>query len=343
MTPPHWDDGEKQNYSASAYRVLLILLLLMQHRALSLGELNRLLADHEAIGRTFNSETITKYINTLRSVGCNIPYANRRNRFCYSLLQNPFPLGLSAEELSVAGKIARLLAEHDDEELFIKYHNLLQRVGWLLAEEQKQLLNECLDSPGPNGPDRPSGSGTTGIFPSDAVQEQARRYKQWCRDGQVLMLDMKLEVGASQPDRLMLEPQQVSREGRSYYLTGVDRLTQQRVKLQLSRISYARQLPSRVHGRSKQVTVVFQVTGRLAKTYRPYPKEEVLSSVDQSVRVVKARTDDTMSLVRRLLKYGTFCEVLSPAYVREALRQEVERLMVCLKNGRPGSFSGIRL
>lgn len=308
---------DRGNYNVSAYRVLYILLLLTRYRSLSLPELNANLLENPLIGRAYNSETITKYINTLRRVGCEIPRANSRHHFCYKLMKNPFPLPLTEEEFYAAHRLLEILASQPDEDLHISYSNILRKVAWSVGEEEFAHLLLEMSPPVPDDKIR-------------RYRSLMSRYRKLCKDGQAL--DVIYEGQEEEEGELLsLEPSRVVQEGGHLYLVGIDRRSCQRVKLDLELIRSYRQLPFKVQSRLRVVSVVFELTGRLAKTYRLYPEETLLAESSDRIRV-KARTEDYQPLLKRLLKYGSCCEVISPTYVRHEMEAKVESLLSVLSS-----------
>jgi predicted DNA-binding transcriptional regulator YafY len=312
------------NLNISAYRVLYILLHLVRFQALNVMEINHLLSENALIAKTFHEETISSYINTLRKLGCPIQRPSSRNGFKYQLKYPPFPLHLNDEELEILQKLLILVSSQPDEELHIEFLDILQKIKWALPSAKQELL--MLE---------------TNPLPLHASVEQhrelLRKYRKLCRDALVLKVVYEVDGGANTPASttlLTIEPSQVVQEGQRLYLVGVDREKHQRVKLNLEKIVSHRQLPSKIEHRLKPVNIVFQLTGRLAKTYRLYPDETVVEKT-KTTFTIRAKTSDYASLLTRLLKYGIHCEVLSPAYIRQEMKQHVERLLSGLSQESP--------
>ena len=303
--------SESLNYSVSAYRVLYILLLLVKHRCLALAELNTCLLENPLINRAYNSETITKYINTLRQVGCDIPRANSQTNFQYQLVKNPFPIALQDDELLAANKLLMLLASQPDEVLHVNYYNVLKKVAWAIpGEVQIQMM-----------------FGNNGLLLSDSSsveREQLTRFRELCKDAQVLEIGYAMDSG--EEVKLRVEPSRVILSDNILYLVGMDRHNLRRVKLRLDAICDVRQLPFKVQHKVKLTSVVFAVKGRLAKTYRLFPGEAQVSS-EPGRLVIRAKTDDYQELLSRLMRYGYACEVVSPVYAREEMRERIARLL----------------
>jgi len=312
--PNSMESWEKQNVNISAYRVLYILLLLVQHQSMRMTTLNKHLYENPLIQRTYNSETITKYINTLRKVGCHIPRSSSRYGYHYVLQENPFPLRADDDEIEVACKLLSLLSGQSDESLHVGYHDFLQKAAWMLDSDQKQKLLEQIED----------------ILPPLSVQQRRtllKQYKEYCMDALVLDLDYKLD--GMQKEHFIVEPLRVVQEGKQIFLLGSDRINKSQVKLNIENITACRQMHSKIHSASHTTTVTFQLYGRLAKTYRLYPGEEVVFQYGETLQI-KAKIDDVQGLMSRLLKYNHNCQVISPAPIRQQMHSHIKQLIKVL-------------
>ncbi|WP_373532438.1 helix-turn-helix transcriptional regulator [Vampirovibrio sp.] len=305
-----------QNINISAYRVLFILLMLVRYRSLNLVELNRHLYDNPMIGRGYNSETLTKYINTLREAGCRIPRSTNRNDYCYELFRNPFLLHLEPQEISVARKLMHLLAKHPDEALYQDYRRFMEGLAWSLGTPGFLELDE-----------------DTALIPATPYRdislwrERFNEFQQYCQDAFALQLQyLDPECGEME---LLIEPYELIERGRRLLLLGLDRSTQEQRVLDLERVGSVRQLPSKNRRPPTQMSVVFALYGRLAKSYRFYPDETVVYRAEQEIHV-KARVTETSGLMLRLLKYGTSCQVLSPESLRDNMKHHVQSLLTAM-------------
>lgn len=294
---------DRATFNISAYRVLYILLLLVQHRSLSLSLLNQFFMENPLISRAYNSETITKYINTLRKLDCRIPKAGNANNFSYELLKHPFPLVLTDAEVKAAQQLLYLLASQPDEELHIRYYQFLQTVAWAISDEAQETMLFDIEQ----------------LFLSPSLQKKRQLlafYKKLCREA--LVLEINYHRDENDIARFILEPNRVLMDGRGIFLLGVNTLNYQMVKLNLEKIVSCKQLPFKSQNRLKEITVVFELKNRMARTYRLYPGETIVMQSPEALQV-KIKTDDDSSLIRRLAKYGDQCEIIAPQSMREQM------------------------
>lgn len=309
------------NLNISAYRVLYVLLLLVQYRGLTAAEMNRFLNENPLIERTYNAETLTKYINTLREAGCAIPRSTNRSEYAYELLRSPFPLPMPADDVAMAMRLLGVLTQHPDGALYDAFQSFLARLDWHLAEPPVSWLTTSdVDARVP----------VSDPGDADALQrtrQQMTQYRRYCQDAFLLRLVYDAEDVAIQ-----IEPHEVVLQGRRLLLLGMDAHSYQPVRLDVARIRSVEQLPMKNKRAGRQVTVVFALLGRLSHSYRLYPHEKVIYRNGHELHV-KARVLDVDSLLARLLKYGEACQVLSPRSLRQRVRDHVAVLLDTLNTG----------
>jgi predicted DNA-binding transcriptional regulator YafY len=302
------------NMSISAYRVLYILLMLVRYRHLSLLELNRHLSENPLIGRAYNNETISKYVNTLRIAGCHIPKASNRNDYQYEMSKTPFTLQLSKEEIEVTGKLLAVLSRQADENLTRDYRDFLDHLSWAV---------ELPDSPNETSVDEPV------IFYELAYHRKLMNtYRQYCQDAFHLRLDYRLP---NSDVRLVLyvEPQDVIQRNDGLILYALDCQSQENLTLKLSRIEDVKQLPSKNRRVKGSIVTTFALYDRLAKSYRLYPGEWIIYQ-NASELHIKSKLQDVDTFLDRVMKYGTGCQILTPERLRDCLRERTEALLKAL-------------
>ncbi len=307
---------EQQKINISAYRVLYILSLLIQHKSLSLDEVNHYLLNNPVIGRTYNNETITKYINTLRFLGCDIPRSSSRNHFRYELRKNPFTHVLSDDLIDMARRVSLELQRQPDEALSQHYDAFLTKVSWMLGEAPDYFTvpEETLNL---------ETSSAEALLESKELQlrrETFKKFQGFCQEG--LVLELLYRLSSDQVVLMNVEPNKVLVEETAMHLFALDCKHQKPVKLKLSNVLTVAQLPTKSKKNMPQVTVVFQLYGRLAKSYRLYPDEEVAFRQENTIQV-RSKSLYYPQLMRRLLKYGDSCQIISPSYVRDECRARI--------------------
>ncbi len=294
----------------SAYRLLLVYRLLSQHEKITLDDLNKFLLSNPMVQRTFTHETLNKYLYTLSLIGCRISRQDVQNNSVYTLESHPFQLEPSESETALFKIVFDLLSLHPLTSNQ-SFYQLLKRIS--------KMPHYLADDP------------FLGLSANAALSYKdyppVIRFQKYCIEGQVLEI-------CYQPDEqtetvlTLVEPCEVIYHKKRLYLVGNDPRAGKRVRYELDRIVSHRQLPSRVRTQAPKTTVSFKLMDRVSRNYRPYPGEVVWDK--EEFLLVKHTTDDVEQLLKRLLKYGHHCQVISPESARVAMQELIDAMLLTL-------------
>lgn len=300
---------ERLSFNITAFRLMYVYYLLSQARELSYADLNTHLINRPEIQRSIAKDTLNKYIHTLQLFGCFVSKFEQQGQAMYRLLEHPLQLELSEEETNAIKAVLDVLLQQPLRSEFKNFYNLLNQLA-LLPQPLKQYGENHL------------GLGLSASIPRD-VMELVESLQKCCLEGQIL------EVAYAQPDESftlkLIEPQEVVYHKKHLYLLGNDPNKKEKVRLKVELIRSHRQLPSRVRSQTNRTVVTFKLTGRLAANYRPYPGETLANK--EEFLLVKHETDEVTLLLRRLMKYGEHCQVLSPGWARQHMHHIIESLL----------------
>ena len=98
-------------------------------------------------------------------------------------------------------------------------------------------------------------------------------------------------------------------------------------QIPLENIKSVKQLPVPSESKSIPTTVVFKIKNRLALNYK-LRKWERLQEIDsEGNHIIINKEEDMEELLKRLMKYGTECELLSPKFLREEMIQLINKTL----------------
>lgn len=144
--------------SLTGYRTLVILSALMDSPK-SNEEINNCLLGNQYINEKFSSDTLRIYINSLRSVGCEISKAYKTNKKKYELSKHPFSYNIPKSQLKAISKIYKNTYNNLTISELIEVENLLNQLAKYASDDatkeylqnisflktiDKSLLNELL-------------------------------------------------------------------------------------------------------------------------------------------------------------------------------------------------------
>jgi predicted DNA-binding transcriptional regulator YafY len=315
------EQEERRQINVSAFRPIYLLRLLSQTNYIFFADLDTHFLNHPMIGRTVSRETINHYVNTLEMAQYQISRTEKFGHDVLKLRESPIEPVLTEEEMCLLSAVFDILAKGPLKSYYSDFNT---------------LVNQLFRVPADYLPGNPF-SDALPIIAKDAentpLLECLERY---CQEGQ--LLEISYETAKNGYVVKLIEPHQVICVGKQLYLVGNDPKTAKKIRYEIKRIRSHKQYPTKNRNLSLKTTVVFKLTGRLAKSYRPYTGE-VVSEKDGCLLVDHA-TEEPEYLLKRLLKYGSLCEVISPDSACQQMLQMVQHLISGLDDSETALSKG---
>ena len=150
--------------------------------------------------------------------------------------------------------------------------------------------------------------------------------EEYCISKQTILVTYSPLEGLIQ--KIIFEPEKIEYNNQKVYIVGINPKIHQKQYLQFDYIIDIKQLPNK----SKQVcyntNVTYRLTGKLAKQYRLYDNETIINKTIKPYSIViSANAINVDVLLHRLLRYGQYCEVLSPEKERRQMSSIINSLL----------------
>lgn len=120
--------------SLTGYRTLVILSALMESPK-SNDEINECLMNNQYIKESFSNDTLRMYINSLRSVGCEIIGANKSNSKKYELISHPFDYDIPKSQLKAITKLYKSIYDKLEIKDIVLLENFFEKLSNLIKNE----------------------------------------------------------------------------------------------------------------------------------------------------------------------------------------------------------------
>lgn len=320
---PQQDTQKRQGkHTPTALRVLQTLQYLLANPN---GATTTQLLEHlseTGTNHTIGSDTLIKYINTLRYAGCAIPSASGGG--IYRLTASPIGYQLTSKEADALREALTATFLHTQCET--DWLHALYKVLWhmdLTSNTAKQLdetnpLRELRDM-----------LAMGEALPHNTDNGYNSPWQDFCDDEMALAITYN-PPQFPKPVQLCVDPVSVKPSGPfGEIFTGICRHTRQQQTIHVAWVTDVRPLPMKRQYREQLTRVVFALTGKLARTYRLYPHEEILSHTSRpdTPLTVMAKVNDMDSLLQRLMKYGSLCEIISPSHIRDQMARRIQTLV----------------
>lgn len=271
----------------SSMQVLKTLQVLLEGNY-TMNELTKKLNEDEETP-VFNHSVISKYINTCRYIGIEIPKIQNK----YYVASLPFGLNLNIRDIELLEKMQIVATETLTEKSVKMFQNFLDKLS---KYSNKHIIKTDIKTP----------QITLELF-DRAIQEKRKiniifRMKSnlTCIPLGIVENKGKTFLNVSFNDKEKL----YSLDS----IIGIEVLSQRFVK------NYSGQV------------VVYNLTGNLAKRYELRENEQFISKEKESI-TISNKGENKEILFSRLLRYDTCCEILHPKHYREEMKQILDDML----------------
>lgn len=265
----------------SSMQVLKTLLVLMEGNY-TMNELTDKLNKDEA-SPIFNHSVISKYINTCRYLGIDIPKIHNK----YFVASLPFGLNLDLRDLELFENLQNIAKEILPEKSLNIFTNFINK---LAKYSNKQLVRA----------DRQVPHKVIEMF-DRAIQEKRKINLMFKNNTNITCIPVGI----------------VENKGKTFFNIHLEEKEKLYV---LDNIVGIEVLPQRFAKNYTGQVVVYTLTGNLAKRYELREKEQLISKEQDSI-TISNKGENKEILFSRLLRYDSSCEILHPKHYREEMKQ----------------------
>ena len=299
---------EKIKIISTAYRVLYLLLLLNE-RNLNAKEILEIFSEDKHIEKEFSEELILKYISTLRHCGFEISRPVKENGYTYGLLKSPVYIDFTEADIKSLAQIASMVEELEGERLKEDFKNALTKISRFMRDETRLLWVKL------------GSQNLKSDFPRVSARlkqaEIIERFEQCLKEEKRILLKYKTRFGEDST-WASLEPKEIKYSSHMTGLTGYNHISGEMQTISLDDVEEIEELPVKNKNAIALSPVIFKLKSRLARGYRLYEDENIQNrDENEKTLTVVSYAEDKNLLLKRLLKYGDYCEILYPKSLRE--------------------------
>lgn len=278
-----------QKKNLSSMQVLKTLQVMLQGDY-TMKELLEILNENE--GRpVFNNSVVSKYINTCRYCGIEIPKIHNK----YIITNLPFGLDLSYEDSDTLEKFQEIVKSKMTKKTYEEFEEILAKINKYankkISRVEKSNFQIILEQ-------------------FERAVNEKRRIKLLYKNKKELVC-IPIQI-VENKDKTFFNVAIKNREK----MIDVDRVS----GLEVTNEKFV------YHYQGKQ-SVVFELKGGLAKRYQPRENETVDISDTEDYIVVTNRGENKEVLLSRLLRYDDKCEIKNPKSYREELYNMVNQAL----------------
>ncbi len=281
----------------TALRILEVLKILLQEEVTK-HELIDKLKKKSNIDGVYTQEAFIKYFNTIEAAGFKIDKDGRRYKISNSLNT----IKLTPEEVSLLLKLLdnsnRLYNKNHQEVFYNILRKLEKYTGVSFEDKIKKAVSEAKT-----------------ISEDNAKSNILATLSKYINEGQLLSIIYK--KSKTENEKVIVELKNVIEKNNKIYLVCYNRLWTRNKRIPLDSIIKLEQLSQKSPQIKNVNTVIFEVYGRLVKSYKLKPSEEVIDYSKECL-TISNKEEDKDSILLRLLKYGENCKIIKPlSYKKE--------------------------
>ena len=293
--------------SSTAYRVLLLFLLLNE-KDHNIDELTNVFSKDPKIARSYTSDVIIKYINTLKQVGFKITKKNSVYFNRYTIERSPFLIDFDCDDLKTLVVLEGYIKYLHQPKLKKRFINIVNKIQRFLPDEKLEHFEECRK--------KLINCIYFDLNKYNQFEEVIKTYEKFCfEDYQVIVTYKNPET--EENCKITFEPKYVKYNNSNIYLCGYNVYANKKQLLPVEYVLDIKQSPMKLRNYTIYPSVVFKLKGRLANGYKLREGDKIIER-DQTAEsiIISSTYDDSLLLFRRLIKYGKHCEILHPQNIK---------------------------
>lgn len=295
-------------YSDTSIRVLQTLKILVEKDS-SIQDIINYFEVMDSHNKTYTNEAILKYINTLKVFGFKFV----KNKDKYVLLNVPNQIDFDENELRIIKLIEDYSKVLPEKRVSDEINQFLQTLEKRFSKETIKLANRMTL---PNS--------VLGIS-YEKYEKKVREYEKYCAD----RLKLKIIYWHTQDAKasVVVEPKSIEYKENTVYLRAYNPISAQIQDFNINEIIRIEQLPVKATPSNILSSVTFRLSGRLANGYKLHDDERLVNIESDGKILIMNQTEDKTLLLRRLMRYGTYCEVVSPKKFREDMGDLIKKTL----------------
>jgi len=297
---------QSKKNSAASIRVLETLKILSQ-RSASIQDIIRHFEQIEPNNKIYTNEVILKYLNTLKVFG----FVLIKEKDKYVLLNPPCQFDLNEKDLNAIYLLAKTAEQFPEEKVKTEINNFLHELEKRFSEKTRLLIKNTK---------KPDFKNIEINY--NKYSNQIKQFEKYCIDGQRLKITYKRQN--QDKASTIVDPKEIKYIGNDVYFSVYNAISAQIQDINLHSILKVEQLPLKSNNTNMLSSVTYLLKDRLAKVYKLKDGEDIMQVKSDGSTIIINRKEDRVLLLKRLMRYGGNCEVISPKSFKEEMKQLIE-------------------
>ena len=292
-----------EKYNDACIKLFTFILMLYEDKAYFKDVID-LISDGQYDGTSNTHVTLNKYLNALKIFGIKVKKIKNK----YYMLSPLDKISLNLEDIQSIEKlkkVAELLPDNNSTKQ--NFNSLIKNLELRYDENTRNLAFSTNNIKSNHNQE----------FLNFDMVEQVKLCEKYCND------EFKLEILYTNPNNkdinIICSPLETLYLKRQICLRAIGNNGSRIYEIPLENIKSIKQLPTKINSNQLPTTIVFKVKNRLAKNYRLRDWEKLEKIEKDGSKIIVNKNEDINLLLKRLMKYGTECEIISPKFFKEEM------------------------
>ncbi len=261
-----------------------------------------LISDGKYDGKSNTHVALNKYLNALRIFGIKIKKINKK----YHLLNSPYTLDFNLDDIKSIQIIKEAIAVLPEGKIKVNCETFVHKLEVRYNKSAQNTIS-TLNTKNKNHL----------LISQKNLIEQIRQCEKYCQEKQKLEIIYTNTKG--EEINLLCSPIEQTCQKQKVVLKVLGNNGSRIYEIPIERIKHIKQLPSAVSNQSIPTTIVYRIKNRLARNYKLREWERLDKIEADGSRIIINKNEDLDMLLKRLMRYGTECEICSPKFFKEEM------------------------
>lgn len=238
---------------------------------------------------------LNKYINALRIFGVKIKKEKNKFKLESSLYISEY----SIDNIKAMSILTSANINIPDKDINKNISELVNNIVLRMDIQRRNILNSLLGK-------------YNFTFYFTNIKDQIEQCKKYCKDNVLLEINY---INKKKEERCICKPKEIKYTIKTAILSCYEVKKKEIIEIAFPNIISIDELPNRTTSFESTTTVVYKLTGRLAKTYKLKENEKLDKIEEDSITIINTG-EPRDKLFARLMRYADLCKIITPKYIR---------------------------
>ena len=267
-------------------------------------------SDGKYDGKSNTHVTLNKYLNAMNIFGVQV----KKVKHIYKMLKSPCKLNFSKEDLKcikLLKEASKILPEGSNKNSFDSFIRSIEiRYDDDTVNKLTEIENPDIDNY---------------EFLNSKLNVQIKLCEKYCQEKYKLEIVFKNNNGET--INLLCTPVEINYVKSRVFFNVMGNNGSRIYEIPLDAIISIKQLPSASSQVYIPTTIVYRIKNRLAKNYKLRDWERLDKIENNGAKIIVNKNEDFDVLIKRLMRYGMECEIISPKFIKEEMINRINKTL----------------